>query len=554
MNKQRGLYLPQLSAKRLTRRRLMQVAGIGAAGAIGAAYLGCGGDNKEEALPTLSAGTTPETTTKPVRGGSITIAIGSAFDSFDPHVSGGIYAKWAMMALYDGPLADELDENNNLVLVPHLAKSWELPDQLSLIMNWREAVRFQDGTDFNAAAAKAYFDNVLNPETKSIHAAELKALDRVENSNDLTSTLFLKEADAQFIYYMNDATAAMPSPAAVQKWGSDYGTHPVGTGAFILKGQQPGASYEFERNPTHWRPDQPYLDGYKCRVIPDKAVAAAALKAGEVDYAEQSELDVQDILSFQQDSDFDVLVEGCDSLMQIWIYNERPPGNNVHLRRAISYAINRQEFVDKYNGLAFVSTGPMPKHSAYENPSEPDPEYNPEKAKEELKAAGYEDGITIKMKAIGDPLVQSDVELLAAQLSQVGIKVQPEFGSAASAAATLANGDYETAFGSWVTTDVGDLQYAFRLLYHSTGYFNGGSIKDPEMDSLIDQASAEPDSKKRRELYWQVMRIINENAYMLYLIGRPIIKVVRKGIHGFNTTYNPFVLASDKEARKLWRE
>lgn len=544
----------RLTARRLSRRRLIQIGALGTSGILTAAYLGCGSDEDEGAKVTSApSASTPGAAESPVPGGSFTLGSSAAPSSMDPALFGGGGSDLvALYNLYDAPVIRDYTEEGEIVLLPSLGESWEWIDDTHLSMRFRRDVKFHDGTDFDAAAIKAYYDRILNPETASTRAADYKMLDHVEQFDDFTATYVLKFKNVLFVSALMGWGSSIPSPTAVARYGVDFQNHPVGTGAFAFKRQEPGALYEFEKNPNYWRPRQPLLDGFSIKIVPDKAVAAAALNAGDIDAASGAELDQKDIAAFQEDSRFNVYIGGASGLKQIWINKSRPPGDNVHLRKAVSLAINRDEFVDKYDGLAYVTTGPLPKRNPWNNPDEPDPEYNPDKAVEEMKLAGLEDGVTINIYSTTDPLDQSDAELLQAQWSKVGIKANFEFIALAVAAVKLNAGEFDFAYGSFGAA-LGDIDYVMETIFTTGGFFNGGATKDDRIDQLVNRGkNEEEDFKTRRATYWEVQKIINENFYQIWVVGIPDIVVMKKEIHGYIPRSEPGGPGYEQQFRGYW--
>jgi len=543
-------YWPRIMKQRLSRRRLIQIGALGTAGAVSAAYLGCGTDEGEGGKTTTGPTAAGET---PVPGGSFTLGSASAPSSMDPALFGGGGSDLvALYNMYDAPVIRDYSAEGEIVLLPSLAESWEWIDDTHLSMKFRQDVEFHDGTDFNASAAKAHYDRILNPETNSTRIADYKMLDHVEQVDDFSATYVLKFKNVLFVSALMGWGSSIPSPTAVAKYGVDYPNHPTGTGAFMFKRQEPGALYEFEKNPNYWRKGQPLLDGFKIKIVPDKAVAAAALKAGDIDGASGAELDQKDISSFQNDPKFEVYVGGASGMKQIWINKSRPPGDNIHLRKAMSLAINRDEFVDKYSGLAFVSPGPLPRRSPWDNPDEPDPEYNLDKAKEEMKLAGLEDGVTINIYSTTDPTDLSDAELLLAQWAKIGVKANFEFIALVVAAVKLNAGEFDFAFGSFGAA-LGDIDYVMETIFTTGGFFNGGATKDDRIDQLVNRGkNDEADFATRRATYWAAMRIINENFYQIWVIGQPDVVVMKKEIRGYIPRSEPGGPGYEQQFRGYW--
>ena len=509
--------------RRLSRRRLIQMGALGSAGAVALA-VGCGGgDEKNGGKATAGpVGTTAAGTPQP--GGKVTIASNAPVSSLDPAIWSLGSDKYVTYNVYDWPATQGTDETGALTVLPNLAESFEWVDNTHLAFRWRQGIKFHDGTDFNSDAIQAYYKRVLDPATKSPRAAELNTLDHVESSDLYNSTYVLKSPDAVVAELaLSFWTSCIPSPAA-----SDLEQKPIGTGPFIFKSQQPGASYELVKNPDYWRPGEPYLDGYSVRVIPDKAVAAAALKSGEVDMV--ATLEVRDIAQFKQDPKFNVVTQGVGG-KKVYVNNNRGVCKDERVRKALSLAVNRQEFIDRYAGEAFITPGPLIKGGTFANPDEPDPQYDPEQAKQLLTAAGYPDGLEFeKMYTTTEPADQTDAQVLQAQWADAGIKTNVDYVATAQAGVRLATGDYELAMGG--AFGEGD-DYELRNVYHSKGVFNGGSLTDPEIDRLIDSAKLELNPDQRKKIYWQVQKIIMEKTMAVFIVGLPTRVVVAKRVQGY---------------------
>lgn len=526
----KGTYRHRIITRRLSRRRLLQVAGLGAAGALSASYLACGDDGGGSGGVTPSS-ETPIASGTPRRGGSLVYASNSDFASMDPAFMALGHDKLANYNVYEYPVTRSISEDGALGAEGLLAESYELLDETTIVLKFRQGIKFHDGTDFNAAAVKFEIDRVQNPETRATRSAELANIASAETTDVNTLRIVQKEPDAVGLTQLDGWALCIPSPAAVEKYGSDFQNNPVGTGPFVFKRMEKGTLYEFERNPNYWRKDEPYLDNYKVRIIPDKAVAAAAMAAGEVHGTWGDVLDPNDIVAFQNDPDFEVIIGGGAGIKRIYLHKGREPFNDIRFRRAMSMAIDREEIIAAHSGLAFVTPSPLPRHTAYDNPNEPDPEYNPEKAKQLLKDAGLE-GVEITMMIISDPVDQADGELILAQLKRVGINVKLESIAANVVGAKAVAGEF-TCLAMNFPTDFGGIDYAIRHLFYSKGVFNKGVTVDAEIDRLVDQSRTEMDINKRKEIYWEIQRISMENVYEISLIGLPGLNIFRKGFQGY---------------------
>jgi len=508
----------KLLDERLSRRRLIQMSAAGSAGALLLAA-GCGGSKNEQV-----SGGTPGAVGTPKLGGKMTIVSNAAVSSLDPAIWSLASDKFITYNVFDWPATEGTDKDGNLTVLPNIAESFEWIDNTHIHFSWRQGIKFHDGVDFNSDAIQAYYARVLDPATKSPRAAELRTLDHVQSADAYNSTYVLKEPDAVVASLaLSFWTSCIPSPAA-----TNLAENPIGTGPFIFKSQQPGASYELVKNPDYWRPGEPYLDAFSVKVLPDKAVAAAALKAGEVDMA--AYLETRDVAGFKQDPGFNVSRIG-QNVVKVYVNNNRGACKDERVRKALSLAINRDDYIQRYAGEAFVTPGPLVKGGALANPDEPDPVSDPEQAKQLLAAAGYSDGLSFeRLFTTTEPADQTNAEILQAQWEKVGVKVNVEYVAIAQAGARLATGDYELAMGG--SFGEGD-DYELRNVYHRKGVFNAGTIADPDIDRLIDAAKLELDPNERKKLYWQVQQIIMQKTIAVFIIGVPTSVVLAKRVQGY---------------------
>jgi peptide/nickel transport system substrate-binding protein len=542
------VYWPRVMKRRLSRRRLIQIGALGTAGAVSAVYLGCSsGGNKTSG--TSQAGATLAPAGTPKMGGTVTAVDAVTISSLDPALSADGNDKIATDNIFDYSVDTHMDASGSLSAVGVLAESWEWVEPTRLNMKYRQGVKFHDGTDFDASAVKYNVERVMDPKLASPRGTDYKVVDHLEQPDANTLTYVLKNVDYNFVASLGSWSGLISSPTAIEKYGDDYANHPTGTGPFMFKSQQAGSSLELVKNPSYWRTGEPYLDALTIHIISDKAVEAAAFKSGDLDADLSGYLDTSDVLSFQNDPGFNVVMGGSSLILRIYMTCLKPPLDNVHLRRAMSYAVNQQEFVSKYNGLAFATPAPLSRNSIYDNPDQPDPEFNLDKAKQEMKLAGLDNGISFELVASTDPVMSADAELLVQQLSKIGVNCKLVLEL--NATPRIISGNFD-ALMITMPSDAGSITFMMRSVYHSKSQFNQAVLSDPQMDSLIDQAGQEPDPNKQRAIYWQVMKIIMDNAYDIPLCGLPSIAVMRKNLQGYIPASQPGGLETAGQFREMW--
>src|SRR5262249_10895141 len=156
---------------------------------------------------------------------------------------------------------------------PWIAESWTIsPDNLTITFKIRQGVKFHDGTTLDAAAVKFGYDRVLDPAVASAYKSFVGSLQSVDAPDPTTLVLHFASPYAPF--FTNGATIAIVSPAGVQKYGKDFGHHPVGSGPFMFKEWDTGSKIVLVRNPNYvnYRADDtnkgaPYVDELDYNVI-----------------------------------------------------------------------------------------------------------------------------------------------------------------------------------------------------------------------------------------------------------------------------------------------
>jgi peptide/nickel transport system substrate-binding protein len=313
--------------------------------------------------------------------------------------------------------------NENLgELNPFLATSYELaPDRSYYIFKLRKGVKFHDGTDFNAQAAKWNHDMWVQAG-RGLGAA----VSSIEVIDDYTLKYNLKAWDAVTLTNFR-RDSYMISPTAWEKNGAEWADfNPVGTGPFKLVDQKRGSFLQFEKFKEYWGAGAPYLDGMRILTIVDPMTAMAALKSQEVD----AWLGVDTVSASQALKEGKLTVQQFDAVNNVIQFNSidpESPWSNIKLRMALEYAINKEAIVESVNrgmGRAVYTV----LHSIDRFPPGPGTtprKYDPAKAKQLMTEAGYPNGLKVKILYASNPNAKDAVVALQGMLSEVGIEIIP---------------------------------------------------------------------------------------------------------------------------------
>ncbi len=449
------------------------------------------------------------------------------------------------------PVYDTLVEfvPGETAIQPALAESWSFSeDGLTATFNLRKGVKFHDGTDFTAEAVVFSFERQFKEDHPFYKNGPWKywgymdmsnIVDEVVAVDDYTVEFKLKKKEAPFIANLAMDFAAIVSPAAAEKYGEDLATNPVGTGPFKFVSWTKDDSIVYERNPDYWGGDV-YLDRLILKVIPDATARWLALKKGEVD-----------VIDFPSPEDLDEMkaTDGIKVIQQeglnvgyLALNNEKAPYDNVKVRQAMNYAIDRDEIVaGVYGAAGKPAKNPLPPTMwSYNDDIEAYP-YDPAKAKELLAEAGYADGFKTEIWAMPvarpyNPNGKKVAEIMQAQLAKVGIEVEIisyEWGTYLD---KTDMGEHQAAMLGW-TGDNGDPDnFLWVLLSAMAAEKPAGNIafwKNAEFTELCAQAKEEMDVAKRTELYRKAQVIFHDDAPWVPIAHSVVSEPMKESVMDF---------------------
>jgi ABC-type transport system substrate-binding protein len=470
----------------------------------------------------------------PKYGGTIVMGAAQEASSIDVHQARGGNSR-TQVGQYNGYL---IYTNSTGDMFPGLATSWEFTDPKTLLIHLKKGVTFQDGTDFNADAVKFNFDRIAGKTTPKITSTGSSVVGKwasYEVVDPYTFKINLKRIEAGLLTNLHTWWSAMVSPSAVRKSGERFPLRPVGCGPFVLKKYLPGSQIQYEKFDGYWKKDadgnkMPYLDKVKIMIIPDHATRAAALRSGTI-HIDQGVL-VKQAIQLRKDPKVEVrTIKGLGARF-IAFNTGKPPLDNVILRKAINYAIDRNEIIASVlQGEGSVPTTWFGPISWAYDPTLKWYEYDQEKAKAAMREAGFPNGFSFKA-ANYNPAAKPEAEMIQAQLKRVGIDMQLDFIDLAT-----------------FTT-----QYRQQALYHAgfTGYpmigydptflslvfhFSKGPYTDPSKPTVYDatilKSGSMYDREKRKAVFAELHKQIYDRAGEAYYIWASAYRAYRTSVKGF---------------------
>jgi peptide/nickel transport system substrate-binding protein len=307
---------------------------------------------------------------------------------------------------------------------------------------------------------------------------------------------------------------------------TNLATAPVGTGPFKFVSWNRGDSLTLARNDDYWGTKAP-LQRVVFKYITDPNAMNNALLAGDIDVV-SGVTGPEQLGSFANNASFKVLEGKPSGKILVAMNNASGPTKDVRVRQAISYAIDRKAFID---GIEQGHAVPIGSHAV---PNDSESYYvdltgvykqDKQKAKQLLAQAGYPNGLTLRSSLIPFAYARRGGEILASQLADVGITLQTqnvEFPLWLDQVFTKHNYDL-TIINHVEPRDIGN--------YGNPKYYWG--YDNPKVATLLAQADAEQDAKKRNDLYAQVQRQITDDAVNAWLMSPNTLAVIKSNLHGY---------------------
>ncbi len=407
-------------------------------------------------------------------------------------------------------------------VLPLLAESWDISgDGLTYVFHLVRNARFHDGSRFDAAAAKFTLDRDIAPGSVNAQRSQLKAIRSVEILDPFTIKMTLSRRSGGLLQALALGAFIMVSPQSA----ANNATHPIGTGPFRFSAWRRGDSLTLTRN-SDYRGVPAGLEEVTFKFIAEPTAAYAALMAGDVD-AFSNYPAPESFAQFAADPRFAVF-NGSTEMEVILSLNERvAPLNNILVRRAIAYALDRRAIID---GAMFGYGIPIGSHFPPRNPAYVDLTgvypHDVAKAKALLAQAGYPQGFSLSLKLPPPSYARRGGEIVAAQLAQAGIRVRTE----------------NLEWAQWLTqvysrhefdsTIIGHAEPLDYDIYARDNYYFGYS--NPQFNALIAALDDTVDLVRRRDLLQQIQRKLTDDAVNGFLFQYPRLDVWNAHLQGLN--------------------
>ena len=468
---------------------------------------------------------------KPKRGGTLTygIAATSVTVGVDPHIIQGDRTGWILGQVCEGLL----NYDQNLNPVPWLAKSWIISkDGKEYTFKLVKGVKFHNGREMTADDVKFSLERIIDPNTGSRRRKNLEIIEKIEVVDKYKVKIFLKNQFSPFMTYLVGVYAAIIPHECIGADGKV--TKPMGTGPFTFVEWVKNDHLTVKRFPDYWKKGLPYVDEVIFRPLPDEAVRLTALRTGFVDITHALPEKLLPTLSKKKDKKFTLKIQPGVSWKMLIMNNRKPPFDNVKLRQAVFYAINRQEVMQAITwGFGAVVNQIWPKESFWHVPvavRKP----NIKKAKALLKEAGYPEGLDVTLECKSSYLQVAEV--VQDQLKRAGIRAEIGVRDWASLKPRMKKFDYQMAVSGagWYS----DPDARFGRFYSTKGpanYFAGG-YSNARIEELLEMGRLETNRFKRKRIYTEIWKISNDEVPIVMLFKTPMTHAWGKRVQRFKVS------------------
>jgi peptide/nickel transport system substrate-binding protein len=473
---------------------------------------------------------------------------------------------WAVHQLYN----TLVETNDALEIVPSLAYSWDVSaDRKVYTFHLRPGVYFHDNDAFpkgkgrrlTAFDVEYSFNRIIDPSTASSGAWIFN--DRVDENdgfkalNDSTFQLTLKAPFAPILGLLSMQYCSIVPKEVIVKYGADFRSHPCGTGPFKFRAWEEGQAMILQKNEHYFERDStgkplPYLDGIKITFYDSKATEFLLFQQGKLDFINDIDPSFKDEIltkkgELRKDWQGKIILSKHSFLnteyLGILMEKDNPLVSNSPLRikqirQAINYGFDRRKMI-----MYLYNSKGMPAESGFIPAGLPSFDssivkgykYNPAKARELLRAAGFPDGEGLpEIKLLTIPIYSDIASFIARQLEEVGIKIRVEVIPKSLLLEHTAKSEALFFRGSWIA-DFPEAENYLSVFYgDNPAPPNYTRYNNPQFDALYNQAMVTENDSLRYKLYQQMDQMVIDDAPVVPLWYDEVIRLVHPNVKGFH--------------------
>ena len=438
--------------------------------------------------------------------------------------------------------------DKNMNTVGDLAESWDISaNGLIITFRLRKGVLWHDGRPFTAADVLYTYQVTIDPKTPTAYAGDFLKVKKAEVLDDYTFRVTYDQPFAPALISWGSSILPKHLLAGIDITKSPLTRHPIGTGPYKFKEWVAGQKIVLVANSNYFE-GRPYIDGYITRIIPDMATLFLELRGEGIDISGLSPL------QFTRQTENKLFRTKFNKYRYLSFaytylgYNlKNPLFTDKRVRQAMSYAINKEEIISGVLlGLGKPATGPFKPETWAYNGNVKTYNFNPQKARELLKEAGWQDingdGV---LEKDGKPFVfelvtnqgnetrQKCAEIIQRQLAEVGITVKIRILEWAAFVNDFINKRrFDAVLMGWTIPPDPDAYDVWHSSKTSPEELNFISYKNSEADELLEKGRNTFDQKERKKYYDRFQEILAEDQPYTFLYVPDALIIINKRFRG----------------------
>lgn len=449
-----------------------------------------------------------------------------------------------------------LKYDKNLDLEGELAKSWTISsDRRTITFKLKPDMKWADGQPLTSADILFTWKLVTDESTRTPYGSDYKLVIKAETPDALTFRVSYQEPYAPAL----DTWAGLQILPKHLLEGQDINTttfarNPVGSSYYKLEQWRNGERISLVRNPLSTQ-GEARIERLVSRFIPDAASQFLELMADNIDTMTLNPIQYARIFPSRPDLTQKIALykELGNSYTYLGFNLKRKPFNDIRVRQAINYAINKQELIDGVLlGLGEPVASPYKPGTRWTNPDLSPYPYDPQKALALLKEAGYEDhdgdgildkdGKPLSFEMLTNQNKQREMSavLIQRRLKEIGIDANIRVLEWASFIGRfIKTGEFDAVVLGWSLSLDPDQYSIWHSSQQQPGQFNFIGYNNPQVDRLLEQGRMELDIEKRMKIYHEFARILLEDSPIVYLYAGYGLPAIHKRIKGIDNPAPP---------------
>jgi len=481
------------------------------------------------------------------KGGEIIITDLSFKDAktLDPHVASAAGSMRYIENMYNTLLKYEKGSYGKIA--KDLVKEYSISDDGQVYtFTLHEGIKFHNGDPLTSEDVKYSINRIIESE---VRAAHFEAMEEFQIVDEQTFKIILNKPVAPFTTFLAYPMNAIVNKTVVEANDGNIDSVDAGSGPFKLVEWKKDQHLKLEKFADYFKEGLPYLDKVTLRPIPDETARTTALRNEEVDMILQ--VSPKEKMKLENQDGINVVSKPGTYWEYLGLNTTKGPLSNKKVRRAIAYTVDRDQLnkMVKFGEATPLTGGPIPPgHWAYPD-LEMYTEPNLDKAKQLLSEAGYEDGFEAELIALPNKSQLDAAQIIKQQLAEIGISIEVRSLESGVYFDKLGSKDFDMTVIGWVGFVDPD-EFLFNI-FHTGEKWNQQGYSNEKVDELLEEGRRTIEREERKEIYEEAVRLIAEDAPMVFLYVNPQISAFVDEVKNFDV--NPTVTTISLETTWLDR-